>query len=376
MHDTSGMDASHFPGIDHRADPVSEFRSPIEVVLPVDRRHPRVREDVGIALLHLPAIREAVGLVPLLGRPILVGAKAGIVVFEECDSPVLPAVAIGRIADDPAPRLVASGVIALVVLQMKHAHEIERAAGGVQSACHGRRVPDPPPLLLGLIPVVFADGKGRTGGSVVHGNPFGVIAVDHVIAPAAIAGALELEQVTDDVAANALAGMVDVAKRAVSIGRSAVLRVFERALLRVASLALGRIEGLRVRIRERFVVAGNRPGAPVRISEISPAMRAVAVIDHNIRDRLDPILQQGHQHGPVLSQIAVAVARARNILSDCIRRYARPRTTAAAARSDRSGRAGSSRLAPPRSGTSAWFRSLETSPDARADRIPNKTLAA
>jgi hypothetical protein len=53
---------------------------------------------------------------------------------------------------------------------------------------------------------------------------------------------------------------------------------------------------LRVRELERFVIARDCRRAPVRVPEISPTVGTVAVIDHDVCDRLHPISKQARQH--------------------------------------------------------------------------------
>ena len=101
------------------------------------------------------------------------------------------------------------------------------------------------------------------------------------------------QKLTSDTAVNVFMTMlVDQ----LSIGRPAVLRVLDRLLLRDTSLVLRRVVDVRVRVCERFVVARDCPRAPVRVPEISPTVGTVAVIDHDVRDRLHPIPKQARQH--------------------------------------------------------------------------------
>ena len=57
-----------------------------------------MRENLGVALLDLPAVFQAVMLV--LRRAVLVGAKAGVVVFDEGDCAVFPCMSVGIVADE------------------------------------------------------------------------------------------------------------------------------------------------------------------------------------------------------------------------------------------------------------------------------------
>ena len=69
-------------------------------MFPVDRGYAWVSKDLSIGLLHLPVVREAIGLVAHLRRLVLVGAEAGVVVFQEGHRPVLPRVAVSGVADE------------------------------------------------------------------------------------------------------------------------------------------------------------------------------------------------------------------------------------------------------------------------------------
>ena len=55
-------------------------------------------EDLRVALLDLPVVREGVEHVLLFGRTVFVRAIAGVVVLEERHGPVLPGQAVGRVA--------------------------------------------------------------------------------------------------------------------------------------------------------------------------------------------------------------------------------------------------------------------------------------
>lgn len=225
-------------------DLVSEVGAPVEIMFPVDGRLAGIGEDVGIRLLHFPVVGEAIVLVMLLRRVVLVGAITGIVIFEERYRPVFPGVAIGGVADhaEAVAEPVPDTVISLVVLQGKLRREIEDAAGCLEIARFRRRMPHPPALFVVGTPVILADGERRVALPVVDGYPLGVKPMDHIVAPTAVAEALQVFQVTDDVATNIRVGVVDIAKGAILIRGAAMIGVFGRAFLPCATFAIRRTE--------------------------------------------------------------------------------------------------------------------------------------
>src|ERR671918_78973 len=268
-------------------------------------------EDLRIALLDLPVVGEAVPLVVLLRRAILVRAVPGIVVLEEGHRLVLPGMRVGVVADhaDTGTKSVPSGVVALVVPQREQGGEVEHAAGGFQATRDRGRMPDPAALCGMGTPIVLADREGGIGCAVVRRNPFGVETVHHVITPPTVACTLQLEQVANYVAAYPFIRVIDVPERVVLVGRPAMLGVLDRPFLLGASLIDWRIEDFGVLVRERFIISCDRPSAPVGVPEVRPALGAVAMIDDDIGDRLDPIAEQRSQHRAVLSEIAIAVCQ-------------------------------------------------------------------
>src|SRR5205823_5061854 len=143
--------------------------------------------DIGVRLLDFPVVLETIELVSLLRSAVLVGAVAGVVVLQERDGPLLPRDPVRAVPHDPqaSAKAIPGRVLSLVVLQGELSGEDEYATRRPQVIGQGRAVPDPTALLGVLVPVVLAHGKRRLRPLVVQGDPVSVIAVDHVIAPAA-----------------------------------------------------------------------------------------------------------------------------------------------------------------------------------------------
>lgn len=77
--------------------------------------------------------------------------------------------------------------------------------------------------------------------------------------------------------------------------------------LTVTSLICGRTGNAGVHISECFICPADCPRSPVGILEICPAGIAVPVIDDDIGYRLNSVLEQHLQCGPVLVEGAVAI---------------------------------------------------------------------
>jgi hypothetical protein len=134
-----------------------------------------------------------------------------------------------------------------------------------------------------------------------------VEAVDHVVAPAAVAERLQLQQIAEQVPAHVAVGVVDVAKYVVRVGRASGRAIRRRRFLLGTTLIERRIGDTGGGIAERFVVARDGPQAPRRIPKRGPAARPVAVVQHKIGDGLDALAQQRLEHRAMIVEGAVAV---------------------------------------------------------------------
>ena len=103
-------------------------------------------------------------------------------------------------------------------------------------------MPDPAPLGGVFIPVVLANGEGRSRCPVVDGNPFGVIPMNHIIAPASIPDGLELQEIPDKVAADGLVGVVKVSESVIAVCGPAVQRIVLRAFFLCTPLFYRRLK--------------------------------------------------------------------------------------------------------------------------------------
>ena len=116
-------------------------------------------------------------LMVLLRGAVFVRSIAGIVVFEESQGVFFPGVAVGDVVRQAEPRVIPVFILLFAVLEKEEGCKVENMVGGVEvirSRCAARY---PSPLRCALVPMVFADGKGGTGGAVVGGEPAGVVAV-------------------------------------------------------------------------------------------------------------------------------------------------------------------------------------------------------
>src|SRR5205085_390338 len=107
-----------------------------------------------------------------------------------------------------------------------------------------------------------------------------------------------------DVVAHPLVGVGDIAKALVGVGLAGPVA---DALLALAALPERRPRNARRLVRERLVVGADGPRAPGGVLEIRPAGAAIAVVDDDVGDGLDPLFQQRDQHPAVLVGAAIAV---------------------------------------------------------------------
>src|SRR5689334_454429 len=123
-------------------------------------------QDLCVGLLHLPPVRKTVLAMPILGCAVLIGAIPGIVVLDKGNGPVLPWVTIGVVPNqtNALSKPVPWTITALVVLQCKKRGEVEYVTGRREITRRCCCKPNPPTLLILLVPIVFADGKGGFGG--------------------------------------------------------------------------------------------------------------------------------------------------------------------------------------------------------------------
>jgi hypothetical protein len=74
------------------------------------------------------------------------------------------------------------------------------------------------------------------------------------------------------------------------------------------------IEDFGRRIQERFIIAGDGACVPGGMLKIGPLPMAITVVEHQVSNRLDPVVQQFDQHGALLIQAAVAVREGKVLL--------------------------------------------------------------
>ena len=77
----SGMPARDFACIDQCSNLIPQVWPPVEIVLPKHARHARMGEKLRVGLLDLPVIGEWIHFMILLGRAVLIGPIAKVVVL-------------------------------------------------------------------------------------------------------------------------------------------------------------------------------------------------------------------------------------------------------------------------------------------------------
>src|SRR5262249_42866000 len=152
-------------------------------------------------------------------------------------------------------------------------------------------------------------GESRLSSLVIQGQSLGMISVDHVVAPASVPSGLQLQEVLDDVTAHLLVRVVEVSEIAVTVRSSSAGRVLCRGFFVGAALQLGSAFYLRTIVEKRFIEPANGRRVPRWIDEIGPVLVAVAMIDHDIGNRLDALVEKGLQHAAVLGKRPIAVAQ-------------------------------------------------------------------
>jgi hypothetical protein len=167
-----------------------------DVPAPAMGGHSRVGEDQSPSLLQRPAVGKTINNVACLGRAILPGPEACVVIVHKGPRPLFPRQGICGVADQARAEVKALeiGVLALVdgLPETMNGWDVKNRAGAAEVVCSGdlwleSRLPNPTTLFSLPIPAIFADGKRRPRNYILIIDPISRIAMGHVVAASTIA---------------------------------------------------------------------------------------------------------------------------------------------------------------------------------------------